>query len=480
MRTLESIEPKEVWFWFEEISRIPRPSGKEKKIADFLVQFAEERDLEHDRDIKNNVLICAAGTGPAAAHPGLTLQAHVDIVPEKTDESSHDHSKDPIIPVIRGDWVTAPDTTLGADNGIGVALMLAVLDSDDLSHPDLECIFTTDEERGLTGAANLSPDWIKNRRLINLDSEDEGVFTIGCAGGLDLYLHMPLVRSDPVECVSLDVSGLKGGHSGMEIDKSRGNAIQFLGRILRELCMNHNCLIASISGGTKRNAIPRNASALVHIPTDDADDARECVNRICRELVLEYSGIEDDVQIRTGNERITIGALDSETSLMIADLFLVLPHGIEKMSGVIDGLVETSINLAIVSMSDDELTIDLTVRSPLKSAKEALGERVAAAAQLSGCTFETGGSYPGWVPDANSILLTKLIEIYSDVSEHEPRFESIHAGLECGIIGDRVGGMDMISMGPDIRDVHIPGERVSISSLQRFWKFFKFALETLD
>ncbi|RKZ09967.1 cytosol nonspecific dipeptidase [Candidatus Fermentibacteria bacterium] len=479
MRILENIEPKEVWYWFEEISRIPRPSGEEEKIADFLVEFARKRNLEYSRDDVNNVLIRAAGSGRAADNPGLVLQAHVDIVPEKTDESTHDHSVDPIIPVIRGDWVISPDTTLGADNGIGVALMLAVLDSQ-CAHPPLECLFTTDEERGLTGADNLKPEWINFRRLINLDSEDEGVFTIGGAGGMDIHLSMPVVRSGPVDCYSLEISGLKGGHSGMEIDKNRGNAIRILGRILRKLCMDYNCRIAGVSGGTKRNAIPRNASALIHFPDDDSDPAKEYLNRVSEEIALEYSGIEDGILIRMENESAGIGALDYESGLRIADLLLALPHGVEKNSGVIKGLVETSVNMAIVSMSDEEFNVELTVRSPLASAKKALGERIAAVAGLSGCSFSTGGSYPGWIPDSNSILLKKLIGIYTEISGRKPEVESVHAGLECGIIGERIGNMDMISMGPDIRDVHVPGERASISSLQRFWKFFLFALETLD
>ncbi|NOQ22200.1 MAG: beta-Ala-His dipeptidase [Candidatus Aegiribacteria sp.] len=480
MRVLENIEPKEVWYWFEEISGIPRPSGEEKRIADFLIEFARKRGLEYHRDEVDNVLICAAGSGKAADHPGLVLQAHVDIVAEKTDESSHDHSKDPIVPSIRGDWVTSPDTTLGADNGIGVSLMLAVLDSEDISHPPLECLFTTDEERGLTGAGNLDPEWIKYRRLVNLDSEDEGVFTIGCAGGMDIHLSMPLKRSEPVDCYRLEISGLKGGHSGMEIDKNRGNAIRFLGRILRSLSFEHNCLIAGISGGTKRNAIPRSASAFIHFPQGDTIHARECLGRVSEEMALEYSGIEDGIKVRMEHEPVKAGPVDYETGLRITDLLLALPHGVEKKSGVIDGLVETSVNLAIVSMSSDEFTVELTVRSPFQSAKRALGDRIAAVARLAGCSFITGGSYPGWMPDSNSILLKKLIDIYAEISGREPQVESIHAGLECGLIGDRIGKMDMISMGPDIRDVHIPGERASISSLQRFWKFFLSILETLD
>jgi dipeptidase D len=480
MRILESIEPAEVWYWFEEISAIPRPSGEEEKIADFLVDFARKRDLEFKRDGVNNVLIRAEGTGSAAGRRGLVLQAHVDIVPEKTDESTHDHSRDPIIPVIRGDWVVAPDTTLGADNGIGVALMLAILDSDDIVHPPLECLFTTDEERGLTGAGNLDPGWISYKRMINLDSEDEGTFTIGCAGGMDLHLSMPLSRSESADCFRLSISGLKGGHSGMEINRNRGNAIRFLGRILRELCVSYDCRIASLKGGSKRNAIPRNAEALIQLPENNLGEAMECARRISEEIAAEYTGIEDGVKVCMDGEAVEAKPVDRETGFRIANLLLVLPHGVEKNSGVIDGLVETSVNLAIASMSGNELSIELTVRSPLESAKIALGDRIAAIAEMSGCTFKTGGAYPGWIPDSSSALLGELKRIYSKTAGRAPKVESVHAGLECGIIGARTGGMEMVSMGPDIRDVHIPGERVSIPSLQRFWKFFKAILEQLD
>jgi len=480
MRVLGNIEPAEVWYWFEEISAIPRPSGEEEKIADFLVGFAKERGLEFRRDDVNNVLIRAEGTGSAAGRSGLVLQAHVDIVPEKTDESTFDHSKDPIIPIIRDDWVIAPDTTLGADNGIGVALMLAVLASDDITHPPLECIFTTDEERGLTGADNLDPEWISYSRMINLDSEDEGKFTIGCAGGIDLHLSMPLKRSEPVDCFRLSVSGLKGGHSGMEINKNRGNAIRFLGRVLNELCSGYDCRIAGLEGGSKRNAIPRNADALIHLPEDNLTEAMECASRISEKIITEYTGIEDGVKVCIDGEAVVANPVDRETALRITGLLLALPHGVEKMSGVIDGLVETSVNLAIASMSENELRIELTVRSPLESAKNALGNRIAAIAGMSGCDFSTGGAYPGWIPESSSVLLGKLKHIYTLTTGNEPEVESIHAGLECGIIGARTGGMDMVSMGPDIRDVHIPGERVSIPSLQRFWKFFLAVLEKLD
>lgn len=480
MRVLNGLEPAGVWFWFEEICSIPRPSGHEGGIADFLVKFAGDRSLDWSRDGENNVLIHRPGQGAAAGNPALALQAHVDIVPEKSRESDHDFTRDPIIPVIRDDWVTAPETTLGADNGIGVALMLAVLDSKDISHPRLECIFTTDEERGLTGAAALDPGWITAGRLINLDSEDEGTFTIGCAGGTDCRLRMPLERSGDALCRKLRVTGLRGGHSGIEIHKDRGNAIRFLARVLSEISGNVEFTVGNLRGGSKRNAIPREAEALVRFPPEKAGAVKDVLTAVRSRLRAEYAGIEDGLDLVLDEDTVRCSTLEGKTGGRAVDLLLALPHGVEKMSGVIDDLVETSVNLALLSMEDSELLVELTIRSPLESARNALEDRIAAAGRLAGAEFSSGGSYPGWMPDPDSDMLRKMTSIYRGLFEEEPQVESIHAGLECGIIGDRVGGLDMISIGPDIRDVHVPGERVSIPSLQKFWKFFRSVLEELD
>lgn len=481
MQVLSKIEPGDVWFWFEEISRIPRPSGSEKEIADFLVDFAGKRNLPVKRDDVNNILITSPGRGNAVSHPSLVLQAHVDIVPEKTDDSLHNFTSDPIIPEIDGDWVTSKKTTLGADNGIGVALMLAVLDSDDIPHPFLECLFTTDEERGLTGAAHLDSEWITSKRLINLDSEDEGVFTIGCAGGLDFSVSMNCERMDmSAEYYRLEITGLKGGHSGMEISKNRGNAIRFLGRILHKICSHYNCLIADIEGGSKRNAIPRTAVALISIQKQSVDAVRELIQRATIELEREFEGIEDGIEITLHPASTDKKPVSQEDSIKIINLLLSMPHGVEKMSGVVPGLVETSVNMAIASMKEDKFILEFAARSPVDSAKQALAARAASIAELAGCDFKAGSAYPGWIPDSDSVLLRKIVNIYREVTGNEPVIETIHAGLECGIIGDRIAGMEMISMGPDIRDVHIPGEKVSISSLQRFWIFFKSVLEYLN
>ncbi|MBD3278600.1 MAG: beta-Ala-His dipeptidase [Candidatus Aegiribacteria sp.] len=480
MAVLDDLEPREVWKWFEEVLRIPRPSGEEERIADFIANYATERGLQWRRDELNNVLVRKNGSGDAAGHPSIALQAHVDIVPEKTENSDHDHSKDPIIPVIQDGWVTSPETTLGADNGIGVALMLAVLDSDSIQHPPLECLFTTDEERGLTGAAGLDPSWISSRRLINLDSEDEACFVIGCAGGKDVHLEIPVEASGSSECFSLEISGLKGGHSGMEINAQRGNAIRFIGRMLTALVEKLDCRLAMLEGGTKRNAIPRSCRAVLSLPREGIDAVKELANRIRQDLEVEYSGIEDSIRFELAPVSDVLPTVSNEFSAKAAALLLALPHGVEKMSGRNDELVETSINLATAEMSTETFRISLSIRSPIASARDALYSRVSAVAELAGGTVYSSGDYPGWLPNYDSPMLKKMMEIYKDLYGREPFVEAIHAGLECGIIGDRTGGMDMISIGPDIRDVHIPGEKVNIESVGTFWKFFVRLLAKLD
>ncbi len=480
MRLPEDLEPRAVWRWFERLSEIPRPSGHEEAVADMLVRFAVERGLEHERDAADNVLIRRPGTGEAAGGRSVALQAHVDMVPEKTDGSTHDFLTDPIPLELDGDRVVSRETTLGADNGIGVALMLALLETDDISHPPLECLFTTDEERGLTGAAALSPGWLRSERLINLDSEDERAFCIGCAGGLDMEVEVPLERTaGSGQAARLTVSGLSGGHSGMEIGESRANALRILGRVLWRLREEHGCLVADLSGGTKRNAIPRSASAELVLP-GGIESAGGTVSVVAEDLSREYEGIEDSM---------TVSLLESEDCVppplsgacceRIVAMLLALPHGVEKMSGVVDGLVETSCNLAVAGMTEDALELTLSVRSPMVSAKCAMRDRVDAVVRLAGGSLETGGSYPGWLPDPSSRLLAAASDAYGEFYGRDPVVVSIHAGLECGIIGDRMGGLDMISVGPDIRDVHVPGESVSVPSVAGFWGFLTVLLARL-
>jgi dipeptidase D len=471
-QVVSGVEPESVWRWFEVLCGIPRPSGHEEGVTLMLRSFAAERGLDCLVDDVGNVLIRVAGSGACSASPPLCLQAHTDMVAEKLDSSAHDFLRDPIRIEVEGDWVLARETTLGADNGIGVALMLALADSADIPHPPLECLFTIDEERGLTGASRLDPSWIAARRLINLDTEEEGRFCIGCAGGIDAGLTLRIGTDETLRGVprTVRVEGLRGGHSGMEIGRCRANSIRLLAHTLDTLLEIPGTSLVEVSGGSKRNAIPRTAGALVMIGDEAAADA--AVALLDRRFRDVYQGIEPFPSITLQHpEPAARPSMSSGSARRLVDLLLALPHGVEKRSGISHDLVETSCNLAIVETSGDQVDITMTVRSLLEEGKALLVRRLAAAARIAGAGFRAEGGYPGWKPDPSSRLLSEASDFHSAFYGRPPLVETIHAGLECGIIGDRIGGMDMISMGPDIRDVHAPGERVSVSSTERFWRF---------
>jgi dipeptidase D len=477
---LQSLHPSEVWSWFLRLCRIPRPSGSEEKVTAFLLGFAEERGLEALSDREGNVLIRKSGQGSAAGAAPIALQAHTDIVAEKTEDSDHDFLKDPITPEVDGDWLVARETTLGADNGIGVACMLAVLDSGDMDHPPLECLFTVDEERGLTGAAALDPGWLDARRLINLDSEDEGVFCIGCAGGVDVSITDTLpVGVQEGRPARLTVSGLKGGHSGMEIDRGRACAITLAARALT-LLADLGASVSQLKAGTKRNAIARHAVMELWVPEGAMDRALSSVAGLQEQAREEYRGIEEGIVIRLEPIEWDRPPVPFGNTRQLADLLLSLPHGVVKMSGVADGLVETSVNLATASLCRGALEVTLSSRSSIDDAKAWVVRRIRALGRMAGVAVEESGAYPGWRPRPDSDLLALAREVYAGTTGSEPVVETIHAGLECGILGSRYPGLDMISIGPDIRDVHIPGERVSIPSLARFWSFLGALLAAME
>ncbi|MFO7949952.1 MAG: aminoacyl-histidine dipeptidase [Candidatus Fermentibacteraceae bacterium] len=470
-RRLQDLQPSAVWKWFLRLCRIPRPSGHEQKVTEFLLEFADERGLERLVDPAGNVLIRKPGCGAAADAEPVALQAHTDMVPEKVDGSGHDFQTDPIQPERDGDWVTARETTLGADNGIGVSCMLAFLDADDLAHPPLECLFTVDEERGLTGAAALNPGWLDSRRLINLDSEDEGRFCIGCAGGVDISVTDTLpVGVEEGRTARVTIGGLKGGHSGMEIDRGRACGVKLAARALTVLA-DLGASVSGLEAGTKRNAIARGARMELWIPEAKMDDAMKAVSALEKQVRDEYRGIEEGVEMSMEPVEWDLPPVPFGHTRRLADLLLALPHGVVKMSGVAEGLVETSVNLATASLSEGSLRITLSARSSIDDARDWVVRRVRALGRMAGAGVEESGAYPGWRPRADSPLLDRARRVYSETTGKEPVVETIHAGLECGILGSRYPGLDMISMGPTIRDVHIPGERVSVPSLKRFWAF---------
>jgi dipeptidase D len=353
--------------------------------------------------------------------------------------------------------------------------MLAMLDGGCASHPPLECLFTIDEERGLTGASHLDPGWLEARRMINLDSEEEGHFCIGCAGGVDVGIEgrfTPVPAPQGLTPFSVRVEGLKGGHSGMEIHRGRANSIRILGRVLRTLVDGHGCSVAAMAGGSKRNAIPRTASALVLAPPGGLEGMRQAVAAIQARQREEFSPEDGGLTITiTEDDALPESVMPSDFASRAVDLLLSLHHGVERMSCISPGLVETSCNLAILESGAESVSLVLTARSLVETAKHALVDRLDASARLAGFSHARGNGYPGWKPDTSSELLSSATAYYRELTGTEPLVEAVHAGLECGIIGDRVGGMDMISTGPDIRGVHAPGERVCISSTGRFWEF---------
>lgn len=468
---LQDLQPSDVWKWFLRLCSIPRPSGHEQKVTEFLLEFADGRGLEKLVDPAGNVLIRKPGRGAASDAEPVALQAHTDMVPEKVDGSDHDFQTDPIQPELDGGWVTARETTLGADNGIGVSCMLALLDADDLVHPPLECLFTVDEERGLTGAAALDPGWLDSRRLINLDSEDEGRFCIGCAGGVDISITDTLpVGVEEGRTARITIGGLKGGHSGMEIGRGRACGVKLAARALTVLA-DLGSSVSSLEAGTKRNAIARGGRMELWIPEANVDDAVKAVSALESQVRDEYRGIEEGVEITLAPADWDSPPVPFGHTRRLADLLLALPHGVVKMSGVVEGLVETSVNLATASLSEGSLRITLSARSSIDEARDWVVRRIGALGRMAGAVVEESGAYPGWRPRADSPLLDRARSVYRDTTGKDPVVETIHAGLECGILGSRYPGLDMISMGPDIRDVHIPGERVSVPSLERFWAF---------
>ncbi|MCD6447659.1 MAG: aminoacyl-histidine dipeptidase [Thermoplasmata archaeon] len=464
---LENLEPKVVWKYFEEICKIPRCSKHEEKIAEYIMEVARKHGLEVEKDEVGNVVARKKANGYENA-PMITLQCHMDMVCEKNKDVEHDFSKDAIQPYVDGEWVKAKGTTLGADNGIGLAMCLALMEEKDIKHGPLEFLFTVDEETGLTGAFNLKKEFIKGELLINLDSEDFGVIYIGCAGGGNSTIKLP-VKFENVdkEGLRIHVKGLKGGHSGIEIDKGRANSIKLLARIL----YNINARISKIEGGDKHNAIPREAIAEVVVDGDVMDKIKE----LEAAFKNEYSKTEPDLKVEVENCRIT-KVIDEESNKKLIKLLMGLPHGVIAMSQEVEGLVETSTNLATIRM-DDEATIVMSSRSSINSALDALMQSIRCIGELAGASVEEGSKYPGWKPNLESRLLKIASDAFKELYGKEPEKKAIHAGLETGVIGDITGIKEIISIGPQIEHPHSPDERVHIKSVEEFWKYLLHLLE---
>jgi dipeptidase D len=482
MSFIENFEPQALWKHFDHILTIYRPSKGEEHARAYVEQVADDLGLAYKIDPAGNIVVSKRATPGKEEAPITILQSHLDMVLEKNSDVDHDFATDPIRPQQDGEYLTATGTTLGSDNGIGVAAMLALMAPVEFAHGPLEFLFTIDEETGLTGASSLADDMLEGRQLINLDSEEEGSLCVGCAGGADSGLTLSIEKNAPAEgaaAQTVRVSGFKGGHSGVDIHLQRANAVKILVRCLIAAQPKAPFALADIDGGNAHNAIPREAHATVTLAPGDVEAFRDAVGREFAAAAAEYRTVEPTMTHEVADAELP-GEVWSEDSTGTAlRLIEGLPHGIVTMSYDIQGLVETSTNLATVKPQNGSLGIGLSSRSSVATALSALRQRIRSTAGLAGAEVSEGNGYPGWQPDMDSRLLHVVRELHERVLGSEPEVGAIHAGLECGIIGEKYDGMDMISFGPQIEFPHSPDERVHIASVGRFWKLLAATLEEL-
>jgi len=477
MNRLSGLEPQTVWRYFEEICMIPRLSKSEEKIRKYLLKFAEDHNLEAKEDSTGNILIIKPAS-PGFSHiKTVVLQSHMDMVGEKNAGFPHDWKKDPIIPHIEDGWVTARGTTLGADDGIGIACQLAILADPDFISGRIECLFTVDEESGMTGALNLSPDFFEGRTLLNLDSEDEGIIFIGCAGGIDTIgeLEYDTEKHDKeIEGLMISVTGLRGGHSGDEIHKGYGNAVKIMARILRNLNGRFRISLFNFDGGNLRNAIPREAFSVIGTEKQDKQAIIEWINDFEKTINDEIGDIENELKISIKGTDPEGSAIDPSTRDKLINLLTCCPHGVLGWSREMEGLVETSTNLASVKFTGNKkITIVSTQRSSVESLKKEAAMMVEACLRLAGASVEHSDGYPGWKPNPRSEILSVTSKSYKRLFGREPLVKAIHAGLECGLFYEKFRGIDMVSFGPTIRGAHTPTEKIEIETVRMFWDLLR-------
>jgi dipeptidase D len=478
------LKPELVWKYFAEISQIPRCSKSEEQISEYVMDKAKELGLQAKQDRHMNVVVKKPASRGNEKKPSVCLQGHLDMVCEKNKDVVHDFAKDPIELVRKGNVLMANGTTLGADNGIAVATNLAIMEDKSLVHGPLEFLFTVDEETGLTGAGNLKPGLVDSKILMNLDSEDEGVLYVGCSGGRDTSAtwRVKWMRAPGGSLpMRLLVSGLVGGHSGLEIDKGRGNAIKTLGRALAALHEN-GARLASIEGGNKRNAIPREAEALVFIPKEKARKAKTIVKKFDAIFKAELATVDPDVtlSLERANGEIPRKVIRKYEQELIIRAILALPHGVTKMSADIPGLVETSTNVAVIETGKNYVAMETSQRSSVASEIDEIAQTVSAIFELSGARVVQDSGYPGWKPNLDSPILKVAQATYKELYGKEPEVKAVHAGLECGIIGEKYPGMDMISFGPTLEGVHSPDEKIYIDTVDKFWDYLLAILKNVQ
>ncbi len=474
MNDIRKLEPAPVWKYFHEITQIPHPSKKEQRIVEFMREFGRKNNLETIVDKVGNVIIRKPATKGMEKLKGVILQTHLDMVPQKNSDKKHDFEKDPIETVIDGDWVKANGTTLGSDNGIGVASVMAILGSKDLKHGPLEALFTIDEETGMTGVFNMKKGTLKGDILINLDSEDEGELYVGCAGGIDVSVTKKYGQEKSPEGMTafrVVAKGLKGGHSGVDIALGRANSNKIMFRFLMQAESDFNIRLAEAAGGDLRNAIPRESYSVVLVSENKAAKFKKFVNDYEKIYRAEFAETEPDLSFTAQKTEQPARVMKQAEQYKIIRALFACPNGVQRMSQSMKGLVETSNNLAIVKCIKGSFETYCLTRSSVDSSKEATAWKIAAVFHLIGADVILSGSYPGWKPNMSSPILKTLSGVYKNMYGKIPEIKAIHAGLECGIIGGRYPNLDMISFGPTIKYPHSPDEKVNIQSVRKFFDF---------
>ncbi len=482
MKTIQSLAPEAVWKQFYSLTRVPRPSGFLKPITEFLLNFGKSLNLESFTDEIGNVIIRKPATPGMENRKGVILQAHMDMVPQKNNDIVHDFEKDPIEAYIDGDWVKAKGTTLGADDGLGVAAIMAILEDNTLKHGPIEALITADEETGMFGAFGLKKESIQGEILLNLDSEDEGELYIGCAGGMDVnvtfqYKEVGVEEGDIALKVTL--RGLRGGHSGLEINQGRGNANKLIVRFLREAIATYEARLAILEGGNMRNAIPREAHAIITIPAENEEELKDLVEYCENMFNEEFAGIEENISFKAEKVALPKGLVPEEIQDDIINSIFACQNGVMRNIPSVPDTVETSSNLAIVKVEDGVGEVKILARSSLDSMKENLTTGIECCFNMAGAKVEMTGGYSGWQPDVDSPILHAMKASYKAQFGVEPAVKVIHAGLECGIIGANIPGLDMISFGPTLRSPHSPDERAYIPSVKKFYEFLVATLEQI-
>jgi len=479
---IKNLNPSSLWEIFFELTQIPRPSKMEHRAVIYAKEFGEKLELKTYVDKTGNVIIKKPATSGYENRQGVILQAHLDMVPQKNSDTEHDFENDPIDAYIDGDWVKARGTTLGADNGMGIAAALAVLQDEGLKHGPIEVLLTVDEETGMTGAFQLERGVLDGKILVNLDSEDEGELYIGCAGGMDTsgklrYLDEPV--SPDSTALELAITGLKGGHSGLDIHLGRGNANVLMSRFMLDMAEKLNIRLSSMEGGSLRNAIPREAFVIVTVPAENKDNLLAAVNDYEEIFKAELGSVETNLSFRASETESPSTIIDKASQDILLRMICGMPNGVIRMDPDVPGVTETSTNLAIVKTGEGEIDVLCLLRSSIDTAKFSLGSSLQSVLELAGAEVTHSGTYPGWKPNMDSPILTTMQSVYEKDFGRIPEVKVIHAGLECGIIGDAYPGLDMISFGPTIRFPHSPDEKVHIESVQKFWDFLVKTLEEI-